>query len=177
MPQRNSRKTYIDHGYYHIYNRGVEKRIIFNSLQDYNVFLGYLCEYLSPSTIGENSIKSKHSNARPGPLDSKNQYYQRKCYANVLQLQAYVLMPNHFHFLIRQVNSVAMKEFIQSLCTRYSMYFNRQSDRVGSLFQGRYKAVMVRTDEQLIHVSRYIHLNPLDLGFSTETLQNYTYSS
>lgn len=165
MPQKNSRKTYVEHGHYHVYNRGVEKRTIFVSPQDYKIFLGYLREYLSPPIV----------NADDDFLAQN--YYQRKCYADVIQLEAYVLMPNHFHLLIQQKNSDAMKEFLQSLCTRYSVYFNKQHDRVGSLFQGRYKAVMVKTDEQLVHLSRYIHLNPTDLGVSVDLLDKYPYSS
>ena len=57
------------------------------------------------------------------------------------------------------------------------MYFNKHHDRVGSLFQGRYRAVTINDDEQLLQVSRYIHCNPLDLGYSLATLPNYTYSS
>jgi putative transposase len=167
MPQRNSRKTYVELGHYHIYNRGVEKRTIFASPLDYKVFLGYLREYLSPPIINDNKDEN---------LLVQN-YYRRKSYADVIRLEAYVLMPNHFHLLIRQKNSDAMKQFLQSLCTRYSVYFNKQHDRVGSLFQGRYKAVMVKTDEQLVHLSRYIHLNPTDLGVSVEQLDNYPYSS
>lgn len=165
MPQRNSRKVYLEHGFYHVYNRGVEKRNIFTSAQDYKVFLGYVREYLSPPTI---------DNQNHTPI---KEYRQRKQYSDIVQLQCYALMPNHFHFLIRQKNSDSMKEFLQSLCTRYSMYFNKQNDRVGSLFQGRYKAVIVKTDEQLVHLSRYIHLNPVDLGFEARSLDSYPYSS
>ncbi|MEK7202477.1 MAG: transposase [Patescibacteria group bacterium] len=167
MPQRNSRKTYLEHGYYHIYNRGVEKRNIFDSEQDYKVFLTYLREYLSPPIL-DTSSNDIHTNEKR---------YQIKCYTNVIQLGAYVLMPNHFHLLIRQENIDAMQEFLQSLSTRYTVYFNKRYDRVGSLFQGRYKAVTVKTDEQLVHLSRYIHLNPIDLDKSVTSLEDFRYSS
>ncbi|MCR4278184.1 MAG: transposase [Candidatus Berkelbacteria bacterium] len=167
MPQRNSRKTYIEKGYYHVYNRGVEKRTIFDSDQDYKVFLGYLRQYLTPPSL-DNS---------PNLSQSDQKAYQTKCYADVIQLGAYVLMPNHFHLLIKQENISAMKEFLQSLSTRYSVYFNKRYNRVGSLFQGRYKAVTIKTDEQLVHLSRYIHLNPTDLGVPITSLSSFKYSS
>jgi len=167
MPQRNSRKTYVEQGYYHVYNRGVEKRNIFDSQQDYRVFLRYLRHYLAPAVL------NNADNDTP-PIRER---YQVKCYSTVIQLSAYVLMPNHFHLPVKQVNASAMKEFLQSLSTRYSVYFNKRYNRVGSLFQGRYKAVMVKTDEQLIHLTRYIHLNPVDLGVSNNSLRSFPYSS
>lgn len=74
-----------------------------------------------------------------------------------ITLLAYCLMPNHFHFLIKQKNASSIDKFMNSLCTRYSMYFNKKYKRVGSLYQGVYKAAMVYTDEQLLNLSRYIH--------------------
>lgn len=168
MPQKNSRKTYIEHGHYHVYNRGVEKREIFASPQDYKVFLSYLREYLSPPTI---------NNTEHDKLKTSQDYYSRRNYSDVITLEAFALMPNHFHLLLHQSNVAAMMELLQSLSTRYCVYFNKRYERVGSLFQGRYKAVLVRTDEQLAHLSRYIHLNPIDTGVSLEALRNYPYCS
>ncbi len=163
MPSKNIIKTYSENSYYHVYNRGVEKRTIFTSAKDYNVFLNYLAEYLIPPTVDE---------ATPGLI-----YYNRKSYSDSISIQAFVLMPNHFHLLLHQTDLKAMSQFLQSLCTRYSMYFNRQQNRVGSLFQGRYKAVLVNSNEQLLHVSRYVHCNPLTLGYVPNLLSEYQYSS
>ena len=69
-------------------------------------------------------------------------------------------MPNHFHLLVKQLEKGSMEGFMRSLATRYSMYFNKKYSRVGSLFQSIYKAVMVSDDNYLLHLSRYIHLNP-----------------
>ncbi|OGM13753.1 hypothetical protein A3A76_03760 [Candidatus Woesebacteria bacterium RIFCSPLOWO2_01_FULL_39_23] len=90
-----------------------------------------------------------------------------------MTLIAYCLLPNHFHLLINQNSTDDMQEFIRSLCTRYSIYFNKKYDRVGGLFQGPYKAVIVTEDNYLLHLSRYIHLNPKDY---TKDIIN-TYSS
>ena len=70
-------------------------------------------------------------------------------------------MPNHYHFLIKQENEEDLTSFMKSLMTRYSQYFNFKYKRVGPVFQGRYKAVLVESEEQLLHLSRYIHLNPV----------------
>ena len=69
-------------------------------------------------------------------------------------------MSNHFHLLIKQNLDRSIENFMRSLLTRYSGYFNKRNERVGSLFQGPYKAVLIDSDEYLLHLSRYIHLNP-----------------
>ncbi len=79
-------------------------------------------------------------------------------------------MPNHFHFMIKQKNKNSIDTFMQSLSTRYTMHFNRKNKRVGPLYQGVYKAVLIDSDEQLIHLSRYIHKQALAL--QGETLQS-----
>jgi hypothetical protein len=78
-------------------------------------------------------------------------------------------MPNHFHLLVKQLNDRSISGFINSICTRYSMYFNKKYDRVGSLFQGPFRAVLVNNDEYLLHLSRYIHRNPLELNKNLES--------
>jgi putative transposase len=151
MPPKNQIKQYAADGYYHIYNRGVEKRIIFKDDLDYKVFLSYLKQYLSPLDTKELDLsKDKDKNS-----------LLRNNYADKIKLLAYCLMPNHFHLLVKQGESRTIESFMKSLSTRYVIYFNRRHKRVGRLFQGIYKAVLVKTDEQLLHLSRYIHLNPV----------------
>jgi putative transposase len=164
MPARNSIKTYVENGYYHLYNRGVEKRVIFQDEQDQGVFLGYLKEYLSPKdekslrkAIGDPDIPSKQKDGLIKSLRMNNFFDEMK-------LLAYCLMPNHFHLLVKQRASFLIDRFMQSLTTRYTMYFNRKYKRVGGLFQGVYKAVLVDSNEQLLHLSRYIHKQALDLN-------------
>jgi len=94
-------------------------------------------------------------------------------FSDVMSLVAYCLMPNHFHFLIKQKTDTAIDSFMRSLGTRYTMYFNKKYKRVGPLYQGVYKAVLVNTDEQLLQLSRYIHRNPRIIASQGETLQGY----
>ncbi len=89
-----------------------------------------------------------------------------------IEFMCYCLMPNHFHFLLRQKENGAITKFMLSLCTSYSKYFNLKHNYVGRLFQERFRAKIVETDEYLLHLSRYIHLNPLsdninELNFSS----------
>jgi putative transposase len=92
-----------------------------------------------------------------------------KNFNNKIELLAYCLMPNHFHLLIKQFSKNDMNKFMQSVITRYSMYFNKKYDRVGKLFQGHYKAVLVSDESYLLHLSRYIHLNPSEYTKNLES--------
>lgn len=161
MPSKNSRKPYLPGAHYHIYNRGVEKRDIFLDQQDYSVFLSYLKAYLLPKDITD--LRNKLSSGKLS-LDQKDKVLKELRLNNFfdeITLMAYCLMPNHFHFLLRQNTENGIDQFMNSLCTRYVGYFNRKYRRVGHLYQGVYKAVPVESDEQLLHLSRYIHRNPL----------------
>ncbi len=143
MPSRNTVKQYVEGGYYHAYNRGVEARVIFMDQADYKVFTKYLRLLLET----------------PDPTEPR----RLKNYYGKISLINYCLMPNHFHLLLRQTTSDAMVSFMRSLLTAYSMYFNKRYDRIGSLFQAHYKAALIANDEYLMHCSRYIDLNPCGL--------------
>lgn len=148
MPAKNSLKFYLENSYYHVYNRGAGKGNIFKEDQDYKTFLHFLEKRLNPR------------------YDSS--FDQR------IKLLAYCLMPNHFHLFIFQTDKKDIEKFMRSLCTSYSMYFNKKYDRSGTLFQGRYKAVLIESEPFFLHLSRYIHLNPAKLG---ENWRKYPYSS
>lgn len=89
----------------------------------------------------------------------------------------YCLMPNHLHLLLRQNTKVHISSFIHRLTVSHSMYFNKHYDRVGHLFQGRFKAKFIPNDEYLLHLSRYIHLNPQKFLDSEFKLKTYPWSS
>lgn len=160
MAARNSVKTYVKDCFYHLYNRGVEKRNIFQDEQDFGVFCNYLKNYLLPKDELGLQIIINSSDAKSSDKQKALKQLQLKNFNNRIQLHAYALLPNHFHLLVRQDNEIDIYNFMNALGTRYSGYFNRKYKRVGPLFQGVYKAVLVETDMQLLHLSRYIHLNP-----------------
>lgn len=157
MPSRNTVKEFADDQYYHLYNRGVEKRDIFLDDQDYVIFLGLLKKYLTGQ--GENK-KNRHKYTN---------------FAERIELLSFCLMPNHFHLLLYQKDKDAITQFMRRVMTGYSMYFNDRYNRVGSLFQGRYKASRINADDYLHHISRYIHLNPKDYEkWPYSSFKNYT---
>ncbi|MBI3342775.1 transposase [Candidatus Gottesmanbacteria bacterium] len=173
MPHKHSVKPFVADGFYHIYNRGVNKADIFTDDQDYRVFLHLLKYYLSPiksldifHPFGDiTDIKI----VRPRPLANLE---------DEVDLVAFCLMPNHFHLLIKQHSPDGMTKLMRRLITTYSMYMNKRHKRVGHLFQGNYKAVLIEDDTYFLHLSRYIHCNPLSLPSMTGMiLVNYPYSS
>ncbi len=156
MASRNILKTYVENSYYHIYNRGVAKQKIFLDKQDYEIFTKYLKESLTepPARFEREVLFTLQGRTFKGVARLP------KNFKDEIELNAFCLMPNHFHILIKQNNKVSMLHFMRSVITRFAQYFNKKYDRVGPVFQGRYKAIMVENDRYLLHLSRYIHLNP-----------------
>jgi len=170
MPQKNSRKEYGVGGFYHIYNRGVEKRDIFLDEQDYKVFLGYMKFYLEDDDLQGQALQE----VKVSPSKISKNYHDQ------IDLLAYCLMPNHFHFFVSQSTGRAIAEFMQSLVLKYVMYFNKKYKRVGGLFQSRYKTVLISNESQFVYISKYIHRNPKDIlpaGPGPAGLRDYRYSS
>lgn len=154
MPARNIVKTYIENGYYHVYNRGVEKRLIFLDEQDCRVFLRYIKLYLSPlEEVAKLQLQGIEGVNRFLPLNLSKE----------IDLLSFALMPNHVHLQIKQYTKDGIIKFMRRLMTSYVMYFNKKYDRVGSLFQNKYKACLIERDEYLLHLSRYVHRNSFDL--------------
>lgn len=161
MPARNRIKQYAENSYYHIYNRGVEKRSIFQDRQDYAVFLSYLKVYLSPKNEKELLERLSNLNISYKEKDDILKLLRLNNFYNEITLLAYCLMPNHFHFFIKQQSPSSIDRFMQSFGTRYSMYFNRRHKRIGFLYQDTYKAVLIENEMQFLYLSKYIHRQAL----------------
>ncbi len=148
---------------YHIYNRGVEKRNIFLDDQDYFRFIHNLFEF------NDENYSSQNVKVQPWKRCEK----KRELLTEILM---FTLMPNHFHLLLKQKKENGIIKFMQKLGTGYTMYFNKKYDRVGGLFQGRFKAVIIKEDVHFIHLPYYIHANPLKLiepNWKTEGLKDH----
>lgn len=149
---------------YHIFNRGTEKRAISENNRDRQRFLETINYYQFSGPKPKFSHYSPIQNSR---IDSSQK---------IVEIICFCLMPNHFHLLVRQLKEGGITEFISKLTNSYTKYYNIKYNRVGPLFQGEFKSVLVESDEQLVHVSRYIHLNPLT-SFLVKDLKNYQWSS
>lgn len=151
----NSRdyKSFQNGGYYHIYNRGNNKDAIFLDNKDYSAFLNRIKMVLGlPNVQNLSRIKIK---SLP---------------ENSISILSFCLMPNHFHFLIKQNFSNSITNFMAKLCNSYAKYFNLKYQRIGNVWQDIFKAKPVTTDDYLLHLVKYIICNP-------ENYQGYPYSS
>lgn len=153
MPARNLLRIKEIGIYSHIYNKGVEKRILFNDEDDYTVFLGFLKDYLSAPKHPDSLKKAFKVHGRT----FQGTPHQPKNYFNQVELISYNLMPDHFHLILHQKTRGSLENFIRSLCTRYSIYYNKKYHRTGSLFEGPYKSVQITDGSQLLQLTRYLH--------------------
>jgi|SRR3989338_1198542 len=144
------RKTSFAEGeFYHVYNRGVDKRDIFSEQYDLSRFLQSMREFNTLEPIGsiyeKTLLKIKFGSSTPKLVD----------------VICYCLNPNHYHFILRQTADKGIEKFMHRLATGYTNYFNEKYQRSGALFQGRYKAVHIDSNEYLLHLSAYVNLNHL----------------
>jgi len=148
--------------YYHIYNRGVDKREVFGDKYDYLRFLESLQYFNSTENIGSlyerNYLTRKLKKAA---VDKKSDFQlevglQGKPLAEII---CYCLNPNHFHLLLKQLIEDGIAKFMQKISIGYTKYFNEKYNRSGVLFQGKYKAVEVLSEEQICYISAYINGN------------------
>lgn len=156
MPSRNVLKSYTSDAYYHIYNRGVAKQVIYHDDEDYRVFLNLFKRYLSPEPI----------------QDKKGRVYNHLAFR--IELLSYCLMPNHFHILVYLHDPNSATTLLKSVSGAYTTYYNKKYERVGPLFQSRFKASRILHDDYLQHITRYIHMNPKNyIEWVYSSLNNY----
>ena len=141
--------------YYHIYNRGVDSRIIFKDEYDYERFmvLLHLCN-------GKNTVDMRNY-SREGKSFAK--IFSVDMGDKLVDIGAYCLMPNHFHILIYERIEGGISMFMKKISTAYSMYFNRKYERKGGLLDRPFKAKHIDKDPYLNWVFSYIHLNPVKI--------------
>ena len=150
---------------YHIFNRSIQEIPIFKSKRDFNLFLEATQFYLQPKPPVKFSVYRRQRKKYAINLDKK-----------IVTIFAYCFMPNHFHFLLRQEEKKGIQKFVQRLSNSYAHYFSIKYENRGPVFEGNFKAVRVENDEQLVHLSRYIHLNPVT-AYLTERPEEYFNSS
>ncbi|KKP48377.1 MAG: hypothetical protein UR39_C0001G0172 [Candidatus Woesebacteria bacterium GW2011_GWA1_33_30] len=172
MPARYN--PLIEKYFYHVFNRGVNKRPIFKTKYNYRRFTLLIKFY--------NSVEYpiKFSKFMTLSRDQRSEIWNRlakeKTQTDVL---SYCLMPNHFHLLLKQNTEKGISKLLANIQNSYAKYFNIKNERIGPLFQGQFKAVRIDSEEQLLHVSRYIHLNPHSSGIvkNHDKLLSYEWSS
>lgn len=181
------RKTpFIPGEYYHIYNRGIDKRVIFKSVYDYQRFMMLLYVANNQDSLRLDDLLNQNKNNK-----TYQEIFSIKRGKPLVSIGAWCLMPNHFHILLREQVAGGISKFMKKIGTAYSMYFNIKHQRTGSLFGGPFKSKHIAKDLYLKHLFGYISLNPLDIQFPEweglvdkqnlkawkEFLKKYLYSS
>lgn len=163
----------VTDAYYHIFNRGINRQPTYLSKRDYERFIKTLSFYrpTEPSVKYSQSLKK--------PSDEQAELLQTiACLPHQITIIAYCLMPNHFHLLLKQNEDCAISKYLGDVQNSYVKYFNVKHKRTGSLFDRQFKAVLVETENQLLHLTRYIHLNPYSSHLvDYDHITSYPYSS
>ncbi len=165
--------------YYHVYNRGVDKRILFKDETDHRRFIELLFLCNTTQNLNLRNIHKTYSSV-----------FDFKRGDPIVYIGAYCLMPNHFHILLTPAVEDGIEKFMLKLGTGYAMYFNKRYERTGVLYQGHFRSRHAHTDEYLKYLFAYIHLNPVkliqtdwkdvgirDIGAAKKFLNEYQYSS
>ncbi|MDP3888893.1 MAG: transposase [bacterium] len=159
---------------YHVFNRSIEQRPVFTNKREYKRALQAFDYYRFKSP------PLRLSKAMLLETKLREDFFQsfKKEGEKLVDIIAYCFMPNHFHFLLKQKEENGISRFTSNFTNSYTRYYNTKYKRIGALFQGIFKAVHVGNDEQLIHVSRYIHLNPVvSFLVQPDMLDSYLWSS
>lgn len=168
MPSKYYIRNFRPQHFYHIFNRGAYKNKIYNDKEDYQVFTDILSYYLKYPRTRHFAYQRKFNDFQDRNLEKEP----------TVHLTAYCLMPNHYHLLVKQLPNATQKTNISNLIRRlivsYSIHFRNKYKHTGSIFEGKFKCVTVDDQDQLLYLSKYIHLNPKKL---VKQIEKYQYSS
>jgi putative transposase len=170
MPSRGS--VFAKNEVYHVFNRSIARENIFSLKSNLKKALEIVEFYRLPQQIRLSKFKSLTSS-------QKNEYViATKDNLPLVEIYAFAFMPNHFHLLLKQLQDGGIVRFTANFQNSFAKVFNLKNSRDGALFQNSFKSVRIETDEQLLHVSRYIHLNPVT-GYLIDfkELANYPWTS
>ena len=150
-----ARPSLITGGRYHIFNRGVEKRDVFLDAGDFLRFIHYLYVLNDDKQLSADFRQKKEFTYEVQPRRLERDL--------LVEIFCFCLMPNHYHLFVKQRKDGGISKFMQKIGTGASGFFNAKYNHSGGIFQGRFKAVPVKTEAQTICLVNYIHLNPVDL--------------
>lgn len=159
-----------DFGIYHVFNKSIAGYKIFNSNEEYKRMITTFRYYSHKGLTASLAYffdREKQEQLNEILLDSRNK---------MINLIAYCLMPTHLHFILQPTEKDAVSTFMSNLQNSYTRFFNLKHKRKGPLWEGRFKKVLVETDEQLLHLSRYVHLNPATADLVNRP-ENWEFSS
>ena len=150
------RPQFVNGEFYHVLNRGVEQRSIFLDDEDYLRFLNSVLVFNDKNPTPWNLRGFWNTN------NSSSLIENYKPQDPLVEIHAFTLMGNHFHFLLKQIRNNGISDFMRKI-GGYAYYFNKKYQRIGSLFQGRFKAVLIKNEKQLKNIFVYIHANAVEI--------------
>ncbi|MDD3774056.1 MAG: transposase [Patescibacteria group bacterium] len=169
MPRR--KESLINNNYYHIYSRSIANFIIFNDEKEFKRMLQILNLYsFKDFTYRYSYFINRTPNERKEIVKKLN--HDKK----IVSIIAYCLMPTHIHLCLKQDAENGISNFMNKILNSYSHFFNIRHKRNGPLWSSRFKNVLVKTDKQLLHLTRYFHLNPTSAGL-IKNPNDWQYSS
>lgn len=169
MPGRNH--IFEEGSYYHIYNRSIDGRRQFDSARNAKIFMNMMWYY---RTTG---LEMKHSRYVKLPIESQAAFVPliRDSARHDVSVLAYCLMPTHYHILIQEKKKGGTSAYMSKVQNAFTRYYNIKLGRSGQLFRGRFKSKPITSEEMLMHVARYIHLNPYSSGLIKDISELITY--
>lgn len=143
---------------YHIYSKSIAKYCIFRSENDFQRIKDTLRYYLNLETPCKYSSFNQLSDEfrQSVSLGTKKR----------TELIAYCIMPTHIHLVLKQLLDNGITDYMGTVLKSYSKYFNKKYERKGPLWENRFKNILIESDEQLLHLTRYLHLNPVSAGIA-----------
>lgn len=163
--------------FYHIYNRGVDKRETFLNESYYARFIAILKHHLQfdyPYSLLKQQLEKAST---PQVTQSVFCWLEERRVKPPIEIISFCLMPNHFHLTVKQLVEEGVTRFMHRTSTAYTKYFNARNERSGSLFESTFRGTLVESEEQLIHLTRYHHTNPTKIGVKNDGLISYPWSS
>lgn len=159
---------------YHVFNRGVNKQVIFHDKGDYSRFLFLILYFQSSLVFQQLSRLVKHfvQHSVLDTIDVNEIIKNRR-----VELITFCIMPNHFHLILKESEEGGIATYMQRVLNAYAKYYNTKYDKSGHVFQGPYRAVHVEDNRQLLHLSAYIHRNPREISKWLNKENQYEWSS
>ena len=155
----NKENKLVNNCVYHIVSRSIANYQIFNTDNDYLRMVRLFCYYQRQNPPTKFSMFFRLKGSQEFGFD---QYLKNvlKDYDKLVEIIAYCLMPNHLHLVLKQLSDQGISIFMSKILNSYTRYFNILHKRKGPLWESRFKHILIEKDEQLLHLTRYIHLNP-----------------
>jgi len=162
----------VNEQYYHVITRSIAKYEVFSDTDDFERIIGLLkyCQYSSLPCKYSKFLLLSPSHQKAIIIDLE------KTGEKMVSIIAYCIMPTHIHLILKQLSDGGISKFMNTVLDSYTRYFNIKHNRKGPLWEGRFKSILVENDEQILHLTRYVHLNAVSAGIVSKP-QEWEYSS